>query len=126
MSAVITDPMERLIADALDDAGIGYETGLGGGNPSCLDFRLENGVEIEVKRFHSPRVGEQMARADNVIVAQGKEAVEFFALLISAMGRIERFGYESSGHGFTCARMASNALGKPGRRSDLPLPKPRR
>ena len=80
--AIITDPMERLIADALDDAGIRYETDLGGGNPSCLDFRLENGVEIEVKQFHSPRVGEQMARAPNVIVAQGREAVEFLAQLI--------------------------------------------
>ena len=79
---VINDPMERLIADALDEAGIGYETGLGGGNPSCLDFRLDNGIEIEVKRFHSPRVADQMARADNVIVAQGKGAVEFLAHLI--------------------------------------------
>ena len=78
---VITDPMERLIAVALDDAGIAYESDIAG-NPSCLDFRLENGVEIEVKRFHSPRVAEQMSRAPNVIVAQGKEAVEFLAALI--------------------------------------------
>lgn len=77
-----SDPMECLIYDALVDAGIDFATDYGGGNPSGLDFRLSNGVEIEVKRFHSDRIGEQMKRADNVIVAQGKEAVETLANLI--------------------------------------------
>lgn len=79
----IKDPMERLIAEALDRAGIDYVTDLGGGNPSNLDFRLSNGVEIEVKRFHSPRIADQMARADNVIAAQGEDAVKFLADLIA-------------------------------------------
>ena len=78
-----TDPMEGLIEEALQDAGIGYVTDFGGGNPSVLDFRLQNGVEIEVKRFHSPRVAEQMARVPNVIVAQGEDAVAFLADLIA-------------------------------------------
>lgn len=77
-----TDPMEVLIADALDSAGVGYVTDLGGCNPSNLDFRLDNGVEIEVKRFHSDRIGEQMKRAPNVIVAQGEEAVKMLAGMI--------------------------------------------
>jgi hypothetical protein len=77
--------MERLIADALDSAEISYVTDEGGANPSHLDFRLHNGIEIEVKRFHSPRVAQQMARAENVIVAQGAEAVEFLAEAIRAL-----------------------------------------
>jgi hypothetical protein len=78
------DPMEKLIADALDAVGASYTTDFGGGNPSCLDFRLSSGIEIEVKRFHTPRIAEQMARADNVIVAQGEWAVRFLAFLIRA------------------------------------------
>lgn len=77
-----TDPMERIVADALDAAGISYATDLGGGNPSGLDFRLAGGVEIEVKRFHSPRIAEQMSRAENVIAIQGIEAARFFAALL--------------------------------------------
>lgn len=78
----MTDPMEALIAAALDDAQIPYVTGEGGVNPSGLDFLLDNGIEIEVKRMHSPRIAEQMTRADNMIVAQGKDAVEYLAHLI--------------------------------------------
>lgn len=77
-----SDPMERTIADALDAAGLAYVTDEGGGNPSGLDFRLQNGVEIEVKRFHSPRIAEQMSRAENVIAIQGAEATRFFAALL--------------------------------------------
>lgn len=78
------DPMEKLIADALDSVGASYTTDLGGGNPSGLDFRLASGVEIEVKRFHSPRIADQTSRAENVIVAQGEQAVRFLAFLIRA------------------------------------------
>jgi hypothetical protein len=82
-NATISDPLERIVAEALDDAGIGYVTDAGGGNPSNLDFRLHNGIEIEVKRFHTPRIAEQMSRAENVIVAQGEAAVLFLADLIA-------------------------------------------
>lgn len=78
-----SDPMEALIAQALTSAGVGYSRDLGGGNPSGLDFRLDNGVEIEVKRFHSPRIAEQMGRAPDVIAAQGEKAVRFLADALS-------------------------------------------
>jgi hypothetical protein len=74
--------MECIIADALDSVGASYSTDAGGGNPSGLDFRLASGIEIEVKQFHTPRVAEQMSRAENVIVAQGELAVRFLAFLI--------------------------------------------
>lgn len=86
---MITDPMERMIADALDAAGIAYVTDYGGGNPSGLDFRLDNGIEIEVKRYHSPRIARQMARAENVIAVQGKPAVEWLAAMIREAGHKE-------------------------------------
>lgn len=78
----MADPMERLIHDALVDADLDFSTDYGGGNPSRLDFRLSNGVEIEVKRFYSPRIADQMDRADNVIVAQGEQAVKLLAAWI--------------------------------------------
>jgi hypothetical protein len=75
--------MEKMIADALDASGFSYVTDHGGSNPSNLDFKLANGIEIEVKRFHTPRIADQMARAENVIVAQGEDAVKFLAALIA-------------------------------------------
>lgn len=84
----MTDPMEKLIADALDASATEYMTDHDG-NPSGLDFRLSNGVEIEVKRFHSERIAAQMACAPNVIAVQGKEAVEYLACLIYGYGRRE-------------------------------------
>jgi hypothetical protein len=80
------DPMESLIATALENAGITFTTGEGGKNPTGLDFGLSNGVQIEVKRFHSARIAEQMSRAENVIAAQGVDAVVFLAGAISAIG----------------------------------------
>lgn len=76
----LTDPVERIIEKALIEAGIDFTTDDGGGNESRLDFYLPAfDVAIEVKRFYSPRTGEQMARAPNVIVAQGITAVNFLA-----------------------------------------------
>lgn len=81
----VTDPMERLIADALNARGFKYVTDFGGQNPTNLDFYLPaHDVHIEVKRFHSDRVAEQMRRAPNVIVAQGEAAVSFLARAIAA------------------------------------------
>ena len=74
-----SDPMERMVERALIDAGIAYVTDRDGRNESRLDFRLiDYDVEIEVKRFHSPRIADQMARADNVIAIQGEPAIRFF------------------------------------------------
>lgn len=81
----MNDPLEQIVAEALEGADMDYLTGEGGGNPSGLDFNLVNhGVEIEVKRFHSARISDQMSRAENVIAIQGEGAVRFFANLIRA------------------------------------------
>lgn len=78
----LTDPMERIIADALDAANIRYKTGHGGHAP--LDFYLiDFDVHIEVKQFHSNRIAEQMSRAPNVIAIQGRAAAEWFARRIT-------------------------------------------
>ena len=81
MRAAAVDPMEKLVADALRAAGIRFveenET------PERLDFYLPDfDVFIEVKQFHSDRIGEQMSRAPNVIAAQGAAAVGLLAKLI--------------------------------------------
>lgn len=76
------DPMERIIADALDAKGIRYVRD-GQGDTANLDFYLPaDDVHIEVKRFHTDRIAEQMSRAPNVIAVQGEAAVRFFAALI--------------------------------------------
>lgn len=80
----MNDPMEAMVAAALDEAGIRYLTGEGGKNPSGLDFLLPDfGLEIEVKQFHSDRIAAQMARAENVIAVQGKDAVAFLCRLLT-------------------------------------------
>ncbi|WBO21994.1 helix-turn-helix domain-containing protein [Sphingomonas abietis] len=76
----LSDPMERLIEQALIDAGIRFTTDQGGETESRLDFHLiDYGIEIEVKRFFTVRTGEQIARAPSVILAQGEVAVRFLA-----------------------------------------------
>lgn len=80
---MLRDPMEREIEAALIDAGIAFTTDDGGQNETRLDFHLTDyDVAIEVKRFYSPRISEQMARAPNVIAAQGERAVRFLAAAI--------------------------------------------
>lgn len=79
----LKDPLEREIEQALIDAGIGYRTDDGGGTESRLDFYLPAlDISIEVKRFYTPRTGEQMARAPNIVVVQGERAVRFLAAAI--------------------------------------------
>jgi len=78
------DKFEQMISDALRARGIKFTTDLGGGNPTNLDFNLvDYGVEIEVKQFHTPRIADQMSRAENVICAQGKDAIVFLARCIA-------------------------------------------
>lgn len=75
----ITDPMEKIIAFALYDAGIIYTNE----HESNLDFYLPMyDLHIEVKRMHSPRIAEQMSRAENVIAIQGERAARVFAEII--------------------------------------------
>lgn len=77
----ITDPCERIVAGALDAAGIAWTN-----DPHQareLDFYLPGlRLWIEVKQMHSPRIAEQMARAPDVIAIQGRAAAEAFARLI--------------------------------------------
>lgn len=78
-SPPITDPMERIIADALDAAGEPYQV-----NALGLDFYLPcQDVYIEVKRMHSDRIADQMSRAPNVIAVQGEQAVRLLAATIA-------------------------------------------
>ena len=87
------DPLEAMIAAALDEAGIAYVRDRAGANPSGLDFRLTDlGIEIEVKRFHSDRIAEQMARAPNVIALQGEASVRWFCELVRS-GQDRRHGF---------------------------------
>ena len=75
---LIDDPMERIIAAALDDADIPFVPGES--TPERLDFFLPvQNIHIEVKQFHSDRIAEQMSRADNVIAVQGRAAVNLLA-----------------------------------------------
>lgn len=83
------DPMERIIAEALVEAGIAFETEATG-DTHRLDFYLPQlDLFIEVKRMHSPRIAEQTARVENVIVAQGLQAVQALAAAIrGGFGRL--------------------------------------
>lgn len=83
----MTDPMELIVRGALERAGIDFTTDRGGGNQHNLDFYLPDfDLYIEVKQFHAPRIAEQMSRAENIIVAQGKGAVTWLASLIDPNG----------------------------------------
>ncbi len=83
----LSDPMERLIEEALIGAGICFETDTGGGTDHRLDFHLPDfNLAIEVKRFHTPRVVEQLARAPDVILAQGEGAVRALTQMIRRGG----------------------------------------
>ena len=78
---VPSDPMEAMIYRALKASDTPFTN-----DPrktAGLDFLiLEASVHIEVKQFHSDRIAGQMARADNVIAVQGREAVAWLSGLI--------------------------------------------
>ena len=79
----VYDPLEKLVADALDAIPVAYTVD-GEGDTKGLDFYLMGvNVYIECKQFHTPRVAEQMARVENVIVIQGKQAAEMFAAMVA-------------------------------------------
>jgi hypothetical protein len=76
-SHAINDPIERIVADALTEVGIEFEY-----EPLShqLDFDLSQfAVAIECKAFETERSTKQLARRDNIILIQGKEAALFFA-----------------------------------------------
>ena len=79
----ISDPIEKIIATALDARGVDYVHD-GSGSTNGLDFWLPTlGTYIECKAYHSPRIAEQMTRAPDIIVVQGIVAAHAFAALIS-------------------------------------------
>lgn len=76
------DPMERIIAAALEKANLRYadET-----HPTSmkLDFYVwDKRVHIEVKQLYSERSVRQMQRAPFGILAQGRYAVEWLGEMI--------------------------------------------
>ena len=78
------DPIEKIVGEALDRAGIAYEKDkeLEPGRYS-IDFYLPDfDLWIEVCQFHTPRKIEQMSRLPNVVLVQGKEAAENLSKLI--------------------------------------------
>lgn len=85
-----TDPMERIIADALNNANIPHMSDAVHGTDHHLDFHLPDaaphGIAIEVKRMHAPRIAEQMSRHPDVIVAQGEYAVRLLGRAIRSLG----------------------------------------
>lgn len=80
----VRDPLEEIIAHALDKAGIDYATDYEGKSPAELDFHLPAlDLYIEVKSGHSDRIATQTTRHHNIIVVQGVKATKWVAELIS-------------------------------------------
>ena len=79
------DPVERIVGEALDAAGYApkHESHPDrAGDGPTLDFKLADGIYVEVKRMHTPRVERQLAQASDVILIQGIEAARWFAQAI--------------------------------------------
>lgn len=90
-----TDPIERIISDALTSAGVRFvgEHDLGQQHAKNLDFYLpEQGIQIECKQFHSERAIRQLAKHPDVILIQGRKAALAFAEMIAHPARPERPG----------------------------------
>lgn len=79
----MTDPTERIVAEALKHRGISFKREREGGNTLHLDFFLPGyNTYIECKQFHSPRIAEQMSRHPYVIAIQGQRAAKAFAHML--------------------------------------------
>lgn len=93
--AAISDPMEKQCAEALTLAGQKFiHESQGKAATHELDFAINREplprVYVEVKKAHSWRIAEQMARVPNVIAIQGDAAMAFFVKLCSATARAEK------------------------------------
>ena len=80
------DPIERMLAEGLDRAGVRY---VREPHPLTrrLDFYLTDfQVWVEAKQFFTERVLDQLQRADDVILIQGRRAAQTFLDLIVARG----------------------------------------
>lgn len=79
------DPLEQVVAHALDEAGIFYTTDYEGGVSQHLDFYLPDfSLYLEIKGGHSPRIADQMGRVPSVIAVQGLTAVNFLVKLLKS------------------------------------------
>lgn len=79
------DPVEQIVRQGLIDSGVRFIEECN--ETHQLDFGLpDHGLLIEVKQFHSDRISEQMSRSPNVIAVQGRQAAEFFASALMALG----------------------------------------
>jgi hypothetical protein len=77
------DPMEAVLERGFEAAGIAYRRGDDG--PRRLDFYLPTlDIYVEVKRFHTPRIAEQMSRVPDIIVIQGMKAAVTFVKMLGA------------------------------------------
>lgn len=78
----VRDPLERAVEKALIRAKIPFTTPDERRDKTGLDFRLPNGVEIEVTFAFTERKVRQCASARNVILLQGPDAVRVFCSFI--------------------------------------------
>ncbi len=82
MTKDVRDPVERIIYDALTEAGISF---VHDGAFPKLDFYLhEINLHIECKRAYTPRAIEQCSRFENVILVQGIDAAKWLASVLLA------------------------------------------
>lgn len=83
------DPMEKQFAMICRLHDIRCERADQSKGSSGLDFFLPDyDVYVEVKRFHSPRIAEQMARRPNVVAIQGDGAMDAFAKILSTSAKL--------------------------------------
>lgn len=77
----VSDPVERLIEQALVAGGVRFRRGAATGE---LDYYLiDLDIWIECKRAYTPRVSRQLERHERVILVQSLEAAEVLAGWIS-------------------------------------------
>ncbi len=75
------DPIENIVENALLEAGIKFTREHS--NDAKLDFYLTDfNLYIECKAYHSDRANKQLARAENIILVQGKQSALFFASIL--------------------------------------------
>lgn len=72
----INDPVEKIVAAALDARGITYR------HDDPLDFECGD-FAIEVKAFSTPRTERQIKDRTDVILIQGRQAAHAFANLLA-------------------------------------------
>lgn len=77
-----TDPIEIIVADALDKVGIQY-THESQNKQQGFDFKLTySGVHIECKQFPTDRTERQLLMTNDIILIQGRAAAIAFADMI--------------------------------------------